>query len=660
MDKKRFFGIIFSLSLIFSLFLISAQSASDASNSTQPQISTDQSKINNAYQCLENKVSGKCNSISTSEKIFSALSTGACVTELIDSSKDKKGECWTSSSGTCDLKMTAQAVMALVQNGKDASLAINWMRSQNQTPSFDGWQLQVDSNSQADCSVSYGDTEFTFTLNEDKSISSSSSSNCIFVSSDGYSLQVKSEQSCLNNEYIISCNSPFTTSLVYKSDSVYYIPSRSNSASADGQTTEKINAKCLKDSSGTCDYEGTLWASLALSQSSQDIGEYLPYLQTYAESPDYEKYFPSAFLYFLSPSGDTKIYYENLLLSKARTSGTDKAYWNPSNADENKFKETALALLVTQYRDFGERDKAINWLLGSQDSSGCWQNGRIDTTGFVLYSISDRFSGGIGGLNIPTDETPSTDCTSAGGYCLSQIECESVGGDVLSDYSGTCSGLSVCCSAAPQSTQTCIEQGGTICAPGESCVGLSSVEKEASDLLPGETCCAGIDASCEESLNGSIGGETGQAQESSCSDNFGTCKSSCDSGETSISTFSCPNEGDVCCIQSEGTSKGGSLLWLWIVLGVLIVLLVLGIIFRDRIKLYMMKFSSKGGPSAPSSKGPFGPRFPPRGVPPSRRPIGGRRIVPSQFPPQKGVRPAPPKVQGEVNDVLKKLKEMSK
>jgi hypothetical protein len=77
---------------------------------------------------------------------------------------------------------------------------------------------------------------------------------------------------------------------------------------------------------------------------------------------------------------------------------------------------------------------------------------------------------------------------------------------------------------------------------------------------------------------------------------------------------------------------------------ILIVLVVLGIVFRDTLRGLWMKYSTKKGP--PSSPGSFG------GPGPSSR---------RNFPPSASNRPTMIKrPSSEVDDVLKKLKGMSK
>ena len=88
--------------------------------------------------------------------------------------------------------------------------------------------------------------------------------------------------------------------------------------------------------------------------------------------------------------------------------------------------------------------------------------------------------------------------------------------------------------------------------------------------------------------------------------------------------------------------SGKSFWWLW-VLGILIVLIALAIVFKDKLKDFYDKFTTKK--PAPKSG------MPPRISEPQRR------IIPQQ--PQYPRRPIPQR-KSELDDVLKKLKEMGK
>jgi hypothetical protein len=77
------------------------------------------------------------------------------------------------------------------------------------------------------------------------------------------------------------------------------------------------------------------------------------------------------------------------------------------------------------------------------------------------------------------------DCEGSGYFCMSSIDCE---GSILSSYSDSCFSPFICCNE-PKPLETCNSQLGEICLSTQDCIG--GVEADASDLEEGETCCTG-------------------------------------------------------------------------------------------------------------------------------------------------------------------------
>jgi len=285
-----------------------------------------------------------------------------------------------------------------------------------------------------------------------------------------------------------------------------------------------------------------------------------------------------------------------------------------------------LALMGVSSEQTDAKDNAINWLAEVQGDDGCWDSGNVAKTGFLLYSLWPSSFSGDGGEG----EEPE-DCEALGNFCISDIECSESGGDSLSGFN--CPGLSVCCTNDKPS-QTCSELGGEVCSSSEECSGFS--EYGASDLLSSESCCIGT-CSAPTIIT-----------QSECEENFGTCKdTACGSGEKEDLSYSCNDFSQYCCMQK----KDKSLWWLW-VLGILIVLTALAIAFKDKLKDFYDKFTTKKPKGPPSRPGM-----------PSRMPeIPQRRILPQQqqhhpqYPPRRPI----PQRKSELDDVLKKLKEMGK
>ena len=562
---------------------------------------TNQSVDDKGYSCLLNKVSNNCATLSTEEKIFSLLAIGKCKTELISDSSGN--QCWPSSD--CSIKTTAQAILALSQTGSDTSRAENWLSSQNMTFTNIDWLLQVDTTNSTSCTATYEGESHSFSTNEDKSLNGGAGT-CLSVYQ---SYWLKVSPSCYNENIQISCSDSFMTSLLYKkkTSDTLYVSDKTVSAAAEGTTTEKVNSLCFSTGS-TCDYEGTSWAALVLKSRGKDVSAYIPYLIAMAD--DNSKYLPYSFLYSLTGNFRTDL----LALQQ------QEQLWSASG---DKLYDTAVALLPFQNENsLQEKTNSQKWLTSIQGGDGCWQD-NIRNTAFILYSLWPR----------QVSSQISPDCQNSGNYCTSSALCSSVSGNVLGNYSG-CFGTNVCCDKQPP-TPSCADQNGQICSSDQTCLGGSTVSS--SDTTSLTSCC----------VNGNCGVQT----TSQCELNNGVCKSSCTSNEQ-FSSYSCSS--GVCCVQKPASALN---IWLIILLSVLIILVALGIIFRNKLKMLWFKFKPKG--KGKPSPGLGKPRFPPTSsmkIYPGAVP---RKIIPPQQFQRQPIRP-PVKNKSEIDDVLKKLKEMGK
>ncbi len=583
--------LVFSLLLSLS-FVLAEENITDA-----------QTKIDQAYDCLDSKVSGKCGTIALEEKIFTLLANGQCKDELIAASSS--GECWPNSG--CNIKQTAQAILALSQTTADTTNAEEWLMSQNTSPSDVEWYLQIESDEETRCTITYDGSPHIVIIKEDKTLTTGAKP-CLSLSNGDWWLKVS--PGCYDREFEVSCDEEFQTNLLFKrkTSSIIHVPDITHSASALGTTTEKIKSACFMQG-GECNYEGSLWAALVLNSNGYDMSAYMPYLTTTSE--ENLEYLPESFLYLLTAQDD----YRNDLLLKQKSS----KFWNE---DGGKFYDTAVALYSISDEP-AEKIRAKEWLLEVQDSEGCWQ-GNIRDTAFILASVWPKII-----------ETTLSDCESSGHYCMSEVSCE---GNILGDY--RCPGVMKCCDTA-KLIQSCSEQNGEICNSNQKCVGGLGVD--ASDTTSGERCCVG--GTCEV-----------VALESECVSYGGRCAPfGCEAGEEEVA-YEC-DFGDSCCMSKTSGEK--SYWWIWMLL-ILIILVVLGIVFKKKVREYYYKirskFKRKGGGSGASAKGPRGPPSTRPGMPMRR--YTPRRILP---PTQRAPRPKPvEKKSGELGDVLKRLKEMSK
>jgi len=291
-------------------------------------------EVNDSYACLENKVEGNCDSLSSEEKIFSLLAIGECKEDVLDDSEDN--ECWPSSG--CTIKTTAQAILALDNVNANVEEAKSWLLSQNTIPANIDWYLEIESTEATTCTIVYSDDSYSIEIGADKKINTAAG-NCLSLSETPYAdYWLKISPNCYDNEFDVSCDKSFLTTLLYKSASsptTIYVSDKTSSSSADGITTEKVDFSCFKQGN-TCDYEGSLWATFVMDSLGEDISGYLPYLVTMVE--DNSQYLPEAFLYLIDPS-DTD--YRATLLSEQESS----KWWSASG---DKYYDTALALLPFQ------------------------------------------------------------------------------------------------------------------------------------------------------------------------------------------------------------------------------------------------------------------------------------------------------------------------
>ena len=571
------------------------------------QETTEIEKVDEAYQCLEDRVDD-CSSLSLEEKIFSLLAINKCKTDVIEDSRNTE-ECWPSSG--CEIKTTAQAILALDNSNSDTTKAEDWLLSQNRTPTELSWYLEIESPGATTCSISYSGSSYNIRIGEDKKISNGAGS-CLALAQDNYWLRIS--PSCYLEEFEISCDEGFLTTLLFKkaTSSTIHVSEKTSSAAAGGTTKEKIDSFCFEEG-GSCDYEGSLWAALVLDSVGRDVSSYLPYLVTLTD--ENERHLPEAFLYFLT----SKTEYRNNVLSKQKSN----KWWEESG---DKFYDTALALYPFQQESPQEKTDSKSWLLDVQDADGCWERNTRNTA-FILASIwpKDFRSSGNGG------EGGLPDCEDVGYYCMSGASCE---GDIFADYD--CPALFKCCSVQ-QKIDTCFEMNGEVCSSNEVCRGTSLSAADTS------ACC--VQGICEVVTTQEV---------SDCEINNGVCRSySCDSNEEEA-FYTCDISGDTCCVLKTGDGDG-SFWWVWVLL-ILIILVIIGIIFREKLKDLLLRFQTK---RRPKSRRPFDrPR--PGPTPPliHPRPMQRRILPPSRHTPT--ARPRRTRTSKELDDVLKKLKDLGK
>lgn len=238
----------------------------------------------------------------------------------------------------------------------------------------------------------------------------------------------------------------------------------------------------------------------------------------------------------------------------------------------------------------------------------------------VQYCVDDEdCTGGKKCIDYVCSDNEIFDCEDEGYFCLSSNKCK---GYEISSYSNSCNSPYICCSE-DEELKSCDSQLGVICANNEGCVG--GLEVDASDLNQGEVCCAfdgycveegtectedydctGEDEVCDNGICISSGSGV------SCESMEGNCKLSCGEKEEVSYTYSCEYTDDVCCIGKKSSAKGIIIL---IILLLLVALTVVGIIFRDKLKVYWIKLKSKMGKN----------KIPQRGGPMNHMPLQNKK-----------------------------------
>tara|TARA_Y100000310_G_scaffold344014_1_gene454545 strand:- start:1221 stop:3095 length:1875 start_codon:yes stop_codon:yes gene_type:complete len=620
-------GVLLVLLLVFSLVPFAIAAENDSTNDTTTNTTTDDSdtttsqqdpdKIEEGFECLEEKVDDDCSDADTVEELsLTILATpdnvfNDCVDELLDKeSGDHFG----------GIKDTAMAILALDHAGEDIDDYKDWLIKQNTTPDDLIWYLEQDSNLETQCKISYDGDDHTININENKKIDSNAGS-CLTRAQSNFWLKIS--DSCFDEEFQISCNENFIATLLYRNQNspAIYVLEGTESEPAFGTILLKVKSKCFPELGGgnTCDYEATAWATLALLELNYDVQEFVPYVVAMSDSN--KRYLPNSFIYMLTNYED----YSTTLIQDQNLGN----YWEAQASAYNKYYDTSLALIALTSSSAEQVTKSKDWLLFSQGNNGCWANSIRDTA-IILWALEGRGGrsrGGGGGGGV-------TRCAEADFFCIPSDDCPSAD-DVGDNYFCRIT-TDTCCKT--ENLKSCAVYNGEECESGKICSGN---DRKASDT---DDCCVGECVDPPEKVE--------------CKYLGYICKDSCSDEQESID-YDCGDLGDSCC---RTKTEPGSRWWIWLlIILILAVLGALGWIYRAKLKLFWFKIKTKfkkqrgrkggAGPGRP----PTGPRgFPPRpGFPPVRR-----RPLPVGRPPAQQRKTD--RRDSAMQDVFKKLKDMSK
>lgn len=579
------------------------------------------SKTEKGFECLEEKA-GDCSGLTVQELALTILATpdnvfDDCVAEL----EDKQ-----TSNHWGNIRDTALAILAMKHAGENTDEAEEWLIKQNKTPNGLTWYIQEDSDGETECNIAYGMDDYTFIVGEDKKIDDSSLGSCLSKAQSDFWLEISS--TCYDKEFTMTCDKQFIGNLLYKNRNsrTIYVLEGTKSAQANSPIKLSVKSKCFGESS-SCDYEATVWATLALAQTDHEIEDYIPYIIAMSDSN--ERYLPEAFIYILTNYDD----YASQLISNQKLGN----YWEAPSTAYNRFYDTALALISLGSSSSSEQIvNAKNWLLDKQGTNGCWNN-QIRDTAIVLWALEGK-PGRIPNPS-PNDPTPpvntATTCAEGNFFCIPELECPTA--EVRNNY--FCSSPShVCCET--ENLKTCTELGGKTCLSTELCSGN---ERKASDV---EKCCTGT---CEL-----------RSQETECETNYYTCYDSCSDSQEELD-FAC-DDSQVCCktrTNPLNPNQKSSLWWIWVLLVlILVVLVAILYLYRENLKLLWFQIKSKFRKDKDGGQSPRGPPgFPPRpGFPPIRR---GRPPIPQQGQSPQLQSRSYDRRDKEMSDTFQKLREMS-
>lgn len=597
--KKIGVVLLFAFSLLFlSGFVFAENLTTNSTNTTtiSNNIRTtniNKTNIERGFSCLIDKVKSDCSGAKNIEEIaFTILAspdgvTDDCVAKLETLKKDS---CFGTSS-SCDIKETALAIIALNHVAKDTSRYVDWLKNQTVVSSDLIWYMQQNSEGATNCEITYDAQEYSFSVDENKKLSGSLGS-CLDLTNANYWLMVS--PSCYEKKFSMVCEKDFVATLMYKQpeSQTIYILSDTKSAAANKPIELQVKSVCFGRNS--CDYEASLWATLALRKTGAETQSYLPYL--IASTDSNSQYLPSAFLHMIVDFSE----FGSKLITEQQFN-----YWEAENTAHNKYYDTALAILALDVNKQEQVTSARDWLENTaQESDGCWNSGSIIETAFVLWSLERRVP------IITTPEIPITYCTTANYFCIATSSCPNE--ERLPNY--YCSTGSCC---RNENLQSCSELEGSVCSDGEQCSGL---EQRTSDT---DSCCTGICEEVETSSECELGG--------------GSCRASCTSNQEEKS-LDCDDSDFVCC-KTVIKSEGGSLWWLWLLLILLIILLAIAIWKREQIKVWIYKKKSgfKEGNNSSSGMPPVNPGSPMMRPQMQQRP-GVRPLptmMPQRFPPQQ-------------------------
>ena len=334
--------------------------------------------------------------------------------------------CW--SKKNCKIKETALGLLALDYFDKSTSKIVDWLYDA-QIPALktgDFW-IQAASDTDGECVLTYDGESKTFTIQDGKILECHDKPwidvNCIernFIK-DSLSREVNVDCTSLMGDVVIS--------LIYQLDNDFYLLQEEHSSTA----VIKIDNACFgsSESSTTCDYKSTLFASWVLSQVNENVNT-LPYLASKTTKSD-------------STLGYSLLY----LITKKSVYLSWLEEYQSASGNFGDVYTTAFANLALKDRSSAEN--STDWLKLRQRLDGSW-NGNMRDTSVVLHSL-------LGGIE--ARQTTERACIDYSYKCCDSCK----EGFEQSSYDDTCFTGEVCCEKCEYvvKEETCINQGYGCC-----------------------------------------------------------------------------------------------------------------------------------------------------------------------------------------------------
>ncbi len=543
--KKGYVFVLFAI--IISILII---------NSIQTALSyeTEETAIPQAYKWLINHTKNKWDSLTIKQDSFSLLALSCNSTyskqgnkSLLNlsyySSNSSSGKirCWkesgkATSSSQCKLVETSLAKLALNELGGNTSAVDTWLLS-NKRVFTTGiyWFLQIDiaRGKEAYCEVMYSNQMQNVSIHADKTVSINgviTPNACVESVFRNYWFKLKQSEECYGNEYLIKCfgnestADPVTANLLYRNNTndprtSFFVSSEIsqgtlgfiNQLGEEEQTPGimELNTPsyCLanpSDPAGTCDYEGTAWATYVWNKEGKEenVNLFLPYLIVYSSFN--EKYFPETFLSTLVGSEYTEeILKEEQRLRKPQ-SNDYWSFWLNQPLLYGQFYDTPLAVLSlgTSVSNVSENK---DYLLGHIARDYSWVN-TFDAapnpnthrdTAFILWVFWPNYCPGF-------EEGPvePNDCEAQGIFykCKESCDANEIPWSIFS-----CPDYLTCCSNVTGGNQDeCLAKGGE-CLNEITCPGGYGQFNDVTSCSDGGICCKEFGLShCDDWQGGNI------------------------------------------------------------------------------------------------------------------------------------------------------------